>query len=191
MIRKQLIKSGLCKKKLNKNAVEILRNIEIITFIDKINIKKYKEIIIINLQDRENLSKFVKYLKDYLFKLNESTYNYEDLIKYKIEEKKDNNFNENNDNIYFKKLYLTNNISESINTKLNYYLPKKATDNKNFVDSLTKVLINNMFNNKDIIRHDYVTRAILLMIKELNLNKNFKWITYNEYIKFQKKNYKR
>ena len=44
-----------------------------------------------------------------------------------------------------------------------------------------------MFNNKDIIRHDYVTRAILLMIKELNLNKNFKWIIYNEYIKFQKK----
>lgn len=44
-----------------------------------------------------------------------------------------------------------------------------------------------MFNNKDIIRHDYVTRAILLMIKELNLNKNFKWITYNEHIKLQKK----
>ena len=43
-----------------------------------------------------------------------------------------------------------------------------------------------MFNNKDIIRHDYVTRAILLMIKELNLNKNFKW-TYNEYMKFPKK----
>ena len=108
MIRKQLIKSGLCKKKLNKNALEILRNIEIITFIDKINIKKYKEIIINNLQDRENLSKFVKYLKDYLF----------------------NNINENNDNIYFKKLYLTNNICESINTKLNYYQPKKATDKK-------------------------------------------------------------
>ena len=59
MIRKQLIKSGLCKKKLNKNTVEILRYIEIITFIDKININ-----IINNLQERENLSKFVKYLKD-------------------------------------------------------------------------------------------------------------------------------
>ena len=44
MIRKQLIKSGLCKKKLNKNAVEILRNIEIITFIDKINIKNIKKL---------------------------------------------------------------------------------------------------------------------------------------------------
>jgi len=44
-----------------------------------------------------------------------------------------------------------------------------------------------MLNNKDIIRHDYITRAILLIIKELNLNKNFKWITYNEYTKYQTK----
>ena len=44
-----------------------------------------------------------------------------------------------------------------------------------------------MFNNKDFIRHDYVTKATLLIIKELNFNKNFKWITYNEFIKFQKK----
>ena len=126
MIRKQLLKSGICKKKLNKNVVEILRNIEIIALTDKINIKKYKEIIINNLKDRDNLTKFLKYLKEYLFKLNESTYNYEELIKYKNEEKYQNNYNDNNDNIYFKKLYLTNNICESINAKLNYYLPRKA-----------------------------------------------------------------
>ena len=50
-----------------------------------------------------------KYLKNYLFKVNESVYNYENLI-YK------ENGQINIENKFLKKLYLTNNISESINS---------------------------------------------------------------------------
>ena len=54
------------------------------------------------------------------------------------------------------KLYLTNNICESINSKINLYLPKKVTSNSDFVDCLTKIFINNKFEKKDIMRHDYI-----------------------------------
>ena len=41
-------------------------------------------------------------------------YNYESIL----------NLNKNNDNkIIFEKLYLTNNMEESLNAKINYYLP--------------------------------------------------------------------
>ena len=113
-----------------------------------------------------------------------SIYDYEELINYK----KINflNLNEINDIIYCKKLYLISNICESINIKINYYLPKKSTDNKDFLDTISKVIINNSFNNNNIIRHDYITLAIILMINNLKLNENVRWINYEEYLTFQK-----
>jgi len=46
------------------------------------------------------------------------------------------------------KLYLTKNICKSINSKINLYLPKKVTNNSDLC--LTKLFINNKFDNKDI-----------------------------------------
>lgn len=84
------------------------------------------------------------------------------------------------------KLYLTNNICESINSKINLYLPKKVTSNSDFVNCLTKIFINNKFANKDIIRHDYITRSLIKIINEKNLNENLTWIKYEAIIKMQK-----
>ena len=50
-----------------------------------------------------------------MLKLNESVYNYENLIDYKKEA--ENNSIDNNK--YLDTLYLTNNVVESINSKLN------------------------------------------------------------------------
>ena len=109
-----------------------------------------------------------------------SNYNYEDFIKIK---KGDNENNNHKKEQLLDKLYLTNNIVESINGKIQYYLPKKTTDNISFVNTLTKILINSEFTHKKIIRHDYITRSLLLMIDKLNLNSNLKWVTYEEFIK--------
>ena len=84
------------------------------------------------------------------------------------------------------KIYLTNNISESINQKLNFYLPKRATNNKDFVVSVSNVLNNNNIKKKDIIRHDYITRTMMLMIKSLDIKEEPKWISYDEYYKYLK-----
>ena len=77
MIIKQLIKIGYHKIKFNKLAIEIIRNIEILCFIKKEKIKDYKEIIIKKLSEKDNLNFFLKYLKNYFFKLNDSKYNYD------------------------------------------------------------------------------------------------------------------
>lgn len=46
-------------------------------------------------------------------------YNYDDILNI--------DYNNNTDNKYLEKIYLTNNIMESINAKINFYLPKKPT----------------------------------------------------------------
>ena len=77
-------------------------------------------------------------------------------------------------------LYISNNICESINAKINFYLPKKITSNFNFVNVLTKIFINSKFENKNIRRHDYVTKAIIKLIIDEKLNDNPRWVQFEE-----------
>ena len=79
------------------------------------------------------------------------------------------------------KLYLTNNVCESINSKINFYLPKKATSNYDFINALTKVFINNTFDNKTIKRHDYITRALIKIIKDEKLNDKLYWVSFDQF----------
>lgn len=57
------------------------------------------------------------------------------------------------------------------------------TSNVDFVECLTKIFINNKFDNKDIIRHDYISRSLLKIIKDKDLNENLQWIKYDEFIR--------
>ena len=63
----------------------------------------------------KNSSKFINYLKNYIFKIINNGYNYSKII---------NEYLEGN-NRSIEKLYLTNNICESINSKINFYLLKR------------------------------------------------------------------
>ena len=106
---KKSANTGIFKNRLkNIKSIEILRNVEILAFIIKSNIGKYKEIILDNLKDNIKLKKFVSYLNNYIFKLNPSVYNYKKLLNYK---------GPNLDNA-MNKLYLTNNKCKSIYAKL-------------------------------------------------------------------------
>ena len=116
MIKKNLYKTGIFKKKLNKLSIEILSNIEMLCFINIDKIKDFQKIILDKLDTYKNLSGFIKYLKSYLFKLSPNIYNYSELIQY---------FEKENENIFLDKLYTTNNICESLNSKFAFYLPKK------------------------------------------------------------------
>ena len=58
MIKRELIKTGICKNKMNKNSLEILRIIEIICFIKKNKYKKYKELILKKLKENNKLISF-------------------------------------------------------------------------------------------------------------------------------------
>ena len=146
-------------------------------FLNEGKIKNFQDIIKNNIKKYKKLNKFQNYLENYLFKLNTNTYNYENIIKEKYEE---------GNSKPLEKLYLTNNICESINSKINLYLPKKVTSNVDFVECLTKIFINNKFDNKDIIRHDYISRPLIKIIKDKDLNENLQWIKYDEFIRVQK-----
>ena len=179
MIRKRLSKYGFTGKKLNKFSLEIIRNCELLCFIQKKNINKFKNIIRDSIKDKEKLKPFLKYLENYIFKLNPEIYNYEELLKLYYT-------NKNKNKKYLDKLYLTNNICEAINSRINYYLPKRSANNADFVETLNKFLINHEFKENDIIRHDFVTPSLIYLIEEKNLNNNLKWIKYDEFIESNK-----
>ena len=84
------------------------------------------------------------------------------------------------------KIYMTNNICESLNSHINFYLQKEPTSNADFINIISKRLINSKFTKKDIIRHDYTTRTIIKLINDLKLNDNPRWVKYNEYIEAHK-----
>ena len=80
MIAKQLRRNGLFKKKMNKTCIEIIRNLEILTFIEKKTISKYEAIILKELSSIKSLGKFIGYVKNYIFKIINNGYNYDTII---------------------------------------------------------------------------------------------------------------
>ena len=172
MIRGRLTKTGICRKKINPKACEILKNIELLCFINIKNITKFKNIILEKLKNDNKIKSFYNYLKKYLFNLNPKFYNYVELIKY---------FQKDNNNLFLNKLYTTNNICESINSKINYNLPKKTIDNKNFISAITKIILNSTIENPEKNRNDYITKSLILLIDKTNFNKNLRWIDYSEF----------
>ena len=171
MVKNKLSKVGIFKKKMNKLSIEIITNIELLCFINLENIKEFQNIIIKKLESYEKINGFINYLKKYILKIDPNVYNYSQLIEhFKIE---------NEENKFLDKLYTSNNICESLNSKISLYLPKKVTDNYNFVSSLTKILSNDLIeDNAKIFRKDYKTRTLLKLIDEMDLNNNLKWIEY-------------
>ena len=76
---------------------------------------------------------------------------------------------------------------ESLNAKINYYLPKKTSNNLEFVECLSKIFINSKLNDRDIIRHFYATKTLINLIDNFKLNDNPKWIIYNDYMEIHKR----
>ena len=120
LIYKKLKKVKLIKTKLNKHYFEVLRNVELICFINPKYIDKYNKFLKANLSEGDE-NKFYKYLNNTRFKKDYRIYNY-----YKLFE----NVNEDNKNL-LEHMFLTNNIEESLHSKINYYIPKKKI-NYNF-----------------------------------------------------------
>ena len=67
------------------------------------------------------------------------------------------------------KIYIKSNIWESLNHYKVLFIAKTYF-NMDFINILSKIIINSKFTNKDIIRHDYTTRTIINIINDLNLN---------------------
>ena len=164
-LREKLKKIKSNKKGLNEETINILNNLELISFINYDKVNDLKKFIIYNLKKKNKYKDFIKYLNLYWFKRNINDYNYSKFI---------NKFKNNNDAI--NKLYFTNNIVESIHAKINYFLPRHIETEFDFITCLNNVLLNNYINNSSIIRKDYKSRSLLYLIEKEEINNNFKWL---------------
>ena len=113
------------KKGMNKECTEILKNIELISFIKKNRIESYKKFINDKLKNMQDYKEFLKYLNSYWFKKPDNEYNFSDILQ---------KFEGNIDNL--NTFYFTSNITESIHAKINYYLPRHISSEYNFINLL-------------------------------------------------------
>ena len=121
-----------------------------------------------------------------------SLFNYSNLIKdiIRIKKKYQNEYGNSHSEKQLisilkslEKVYVTNNICETIHSKLSKFLGNKPITKNLFRDTLNYVFNNYAFNNKKIVRKDYITRTIIIIIEKYELNNKPKFITYNEFKK--------
>jgi hypothetical protein len=156
------------QKKLSKKNIEIINSIELICVININKIDDYKKFLLKELSKNNKLN---NYLKNFWFTKNNKEYNFSEFIeKYKKDKNK------------IKMIYLTNNIVESINSKLSYYLPKRITNEYNFIKSINNILINDAIDNDNKNKiYDFKTQSLLLLIEKEGINKKFKWINFAQF----------
>ena len=132
-----------------------------------------KLIILNKLDEHRKYDKFISYLKRTWFKKGRKDFNYSKVIK------------EYYNNIkIIDKIYLTNNIIESLHSKINSYLPKYKTTVYNFIKSLENVIFNDTIKNISVKRYDFKTRSLLILIDKENLNNNVHWVDNEVFIKY-------
>ena len=156
--------------KLTKYSFEILRNIELICFINPKLLKKY-DLFLKNKLISEKEKKLYTYVKNTWLKKDHKLFNYYKLI-------------EENDYI-LDHLYLTNNIAENLHRKLNYYIPKKKLSNYNFIYAITNIIINGEIKNSSIVRRDYISKALIKIAKN-TISDPFSWIKFENFKSIEK-----
>ena len=157
----------LVKKRLTKKAFAILRNVELICFLNPQIIPNYANFLKNNLKEENEILLF-NYLKKNWINKDYHIYNYYTLI---------NNKTANIENI-MNHFYITNNIAESFHAKLNYYIPKRKITGNDFLVALQSILNFNEIKNNKIIRKDFVTRTLIKIALSIS-DSNFNWITYD------------
>ena len=166
---------NLIKKKLTKRAFEILRNFELICFIDPKYIDKYKIFLETKMENEKEKNLF-KYLNNNWIKKSPKIYNYYDIIS------ADNNEYANKILTHF---YATNNVAESIHAKLSKCLPKNKISNTDFLICMQNILNINEVKLNKISRKDYITRSLKKFAYDFEVD-NIKWITFKEFKKTER-----
>ena len=67
---------------------------------------------------------------------------------------------------------------------MDYFLPKRATNNLSFLNSISKVIINDEFRSDSIVRKDYKSKSLIYLIEDLKFNDNLNWIKYEMFEKY-------
>ena len=158
-------KLNMIKKKLNKRSTEILRNLEILTFIDNKNIPSYFEFLKKVISQTEEEKTLMTYLEKYWYKKYKGLYEYGQIVKDTIKIKNlyvsKNGRRDAENNLISKlksleKIYFTNNICETIHSKISKYLGDNIISKNKFRDTLNFIKNDYPVNFKNNMRRDYV-----------------------------------
>ena len=76
------------------------------------------------------------------------------------------------------KLYCTNNICESLHSKISNYLGNSKVSKSAFRDKVNHILNEYYYKISNNIRYDYVTRTIIIIVNKYNLNNKIKFIDF-------------
>lgn len=174
----------------------MLRNLELLCFIEIKNIKKFFN----NLKEKYNQTegdiKLMNYIEKNWISKDPLIYNYSELIKDIIKTKNlyiNKKYSINSKKTLISKLksiqnfFFSNNICESMHSKIAKNLPSGAVSKTNFRDTLDYILKKYYYKNKQILRRDYITRTCIITIEKYKVNENIKPIEYNSFSEELKK----
>ena len=140
-ITKKLKQYKIIKKKMNKRGIEILHNLQILCFIDINKIKDHFKFLKEKISVNENEKNLMVYIENYWIKKQYDIFNYSSLIK-DINKCKNRYVNKRGDkeseNLLYSKLkslnllYFTNNVCETVHSKISNHLPNGNITKNNF-----------------------------------------------------------
>ena len=191
-ILKKMKTLNLLNKKLTKRDIEILRNLEILCFVDYNNIEKHFNYLKNEVFINEGETELMNYFEKTFIKRYKKLFNYSHLIKdiYKLKNLFiKNKGSGNTEKELISKLkslelvYFTNNICESIHGKIAKYINDNKVTKQKFKDCLNYIIKEYSNNNNENIRKDYIIRTLIVIIEKHDLNKDPKFIDYNTYKK--------
>ena len=55
-----------------------------------------------------------------------------------------------------------------------------------FINAFQKIFVCDDLKKENLIRYDYITQTVISLIENININDNLKWISYEQYIEFNK-----
>ena len=114
------------------------------------------------------------YLEKQWFSKSYNYYNYSDIFKIHSLKK------------ILPHFYATNNIEESLHSKINNYLPTRKISCNNFILSLRNILQYNELKKNDIPRKDYITKTLVYYADTIKDN-NYSWLEYDKFKEMEKK----
>ena len=172
--------------------IEILRNLEIYCFIKKEKKDEYFKFLKTQINKNENEEKFMDYMHNYWIKKYGDLIDYSELLDDII---KLINYYVNHDgnsssekNLISKlksldKIYMTNNICETIHSNISKYIEINKVSKNTFRDTLNYILTDYSIKSKNNIRKDYITRNIIYLIEKYELNEKPQLIDYDTFKK--------
>lgn len=81
------------------------------------------------------------------------------------------------------KVYITNNICESIHSHISNYIENKKVSKILFKETVNFIINHYKYNLKKCVRRDFITGTLIVIVEKYGLNNTPKFISYEVFLK--------